>query len=258
MRITVPARFVTAALALLGCGEGGGSDSVVGLSQFPEKYAQALCAQNFRCCSATDIGSHTIAECLDSNTSSLEFFAAQISDSQTRRRVAYDADKMQMCIDAIAALSCEQWSVGFSISNQPMVCTDAIAPKVQPGGACLGDIDCTTHTCEGADLPAGIQGTCSATTSLGKPCTNSADCSTGFYCELSTNTCAAKKAAGEACDTHLECATSCNLTTGVCSCYAGCAVGGETPEIGISWLLAGAALLLIARRARRSRPRPTS
>jgi len=240
--------LLAVAAVALGC---GGSESGVGLGAFPSKYSQALCAQNFRCCSAADIGGNTMMDCTDTNTSTLEFFASTIADSQSRGRVKYDADLMQMCVDAIAAMSCEDWALGFSITRQPAVCDAAVAPKVAPGGACRDDIDCTTHTCEGADLSADVEGTCAGTSSLGKACTGSADCSIGFYCDVSTSLCAAEKGAGEPCELELECATSCNSTTHQCSCYAGCAVAGPASP-GLIGLAAVAALILLVGRRRRS------
>jgi len=239
------------AVAAIGCG--GGSGSGVSLNAFPQQYAQALCTQNFTCCS--DVGDRTLADCVETNRSALEFFAQTIADAKAKGRVSYDPDQMQICIDAITALSCEAWSKGFSLSSQPDVCNAAVVAKVEAGGGCLDDIECTSHSCEGEDAPAQSDGTCAADSPLGKACADSSGCSLGFYCDLGSDTCAPLKRAGEHCNNALECETSCDITTETCSCYAGCAIAGDGDPSPASWLLICAAAIALAFARRSSRQR---
>jgi hypothetical protein len=219
---------------------------------WPAKYAQTLCAQNFKCCSAADVGSNTMKDCVDTNRSSLEFLQETIGDSQSRGRVRYDRGKMQQCIDAVAKLSCDEWSTGFTMTSQPAICDEAVVALVGMGGACRDDIDCTTGNCQGEDLANDVEGMCAASDSSGLSCTASEDCSPDFYCDAN-NTCAIKKFAGETCSLNEECRTHCNGTTSQCSCYAGCSIAGPASPRLIC-LLAITALILLATRRRRFSP----
>jgi hypothetical protein len=237
---------VAVSIGIAGCG----SESGVSLESFPGAYAQALCAQNFKCCSAADIGSNTMKDCVDTNQSSLQFLAGSISDAQSRGRVRYDKDKMKECVDAVAMISCDEWSVGYTMSSQPDICYQAVIPMVLTGGACRDDIECSTGNCQGEDPANNVDGVCAASDSTGLTCASSDECGPDFYCDA-TNVCAAKKFAGQACELHEECRTSCNLDTSVCSCYAGCAMAGPlTP--GLLGLLVVAVLIVLASRRRRA------
>jgi MYXO-CTERM domain-containing protein len=230
----------------LGC-----SDSGVSLDQFPSAYAHALCAQNFKCCSGTDIGTNTMQDCLDNNTSSLQLLAGSISDGQSRGRVRYDKDKMKDCIDAVSKLTCDDWSTGFTMSSQPAICDQAVVALVGMGGACRADLECVSGNCQGEDAANNVDGTCAAADSSGLSCTTSNDCSPDFYCDSTTNACVLKKVTGAACSVDEECRTRCNSATAQCSCYAGCAVAGPVSP-GLIGLAAVAALILLAGRRRRS------
>ena len=82
MRLTWSASLAVV-IGLAGCSESG-----VQLDQFPGAYAQAICTQNFNCCSATDIGTNTMKDCVDTNTTALQFLAGR---SATRSRAAASA-----------------------------------------------------------------------------------------------------------------------------------------------------------------------
>ncbi|HEY7372232.1 MAG TPA: hypothetical protein VIF57_08750 [Polyangia bacterium] len=225
------------------------SESGVSLDKFPGAYARALCTQNFKCCSGTDIGANTMQDCVDTNESSLQFLAGSISDAQSRGRVRYDKDKMKDCIDAVSKLTCDDWSTGFTMSSQPAICDQAVVAMVGMDGACRDDIECVTGNCQGEDPANDVDGACKAADSSGLSCVSSDDCAPDFYCDAATSACAAKKVTGATCSLNEECRTRCNGTTGQCSCYAGCAMAGPVSP-GLLCLLAVACLILLAGRAR--------
>ena len=190
-------------------------------------------------------------DCVDTNTTALQFLAGSISDAQSRGRVRYDKDKMKDCIDAVSQMTCHQWSLGFAMSSQPAVCHMAVAAMVLIGDACRDDIECVSGNCQGEDAANNIDGTCAFADSFGLTCTSSDNCSPGFYCDFTTNACANQKETGAPCTLDEECRTRCNTTTGQCSCYAGCSIA-EPVSPGLFAILAVGAVLSLALRRRRS------
>jgi hypothetical protein len=249
------------ALMALACG----GDSGVPLDQFPDQYAQAMCAQNFACCTAADIMSRTMQDCVDTGSSNLFFLAVAISDAQSGGRASYDGKQMSACIGALKKMSCADWPDSQG-ANQPPACRAAVTARVADGGACLNDFECTAGRCRGADQSTTpiTYGMCTAGVAVGGSCANGETCAAGAYCEGTgaSASCAAVKRAGEACTQRAQCVNSCNTTTGVCSGYAdaGCAVAGPlsspgTPLSSVVSCLASCALLGLATATARRRRR---
>ena len=236
------------------CGGGGGSAGSVPVSQFAAQYSQAMCGQNFKCCSASDIDGRTMQDCVSTNSALFDVLSASIMEGQSKNRLSYDATKMGMCMDALKALTCDVWQMGLSMSSQPAVCLAAITPKVAAGGACESDLECTTAHCEGADSSTTppTDGACTTLPAAGGSCA-SVDCADGLHCDGTNNTCVANTPGGQACTSDDQCTNLvCNPNTHLCSGYAGCAVGGEAPPAGLlSLVLLGVAILLV-KRARRT------
>jgi hypothetical protein len=235
-----------------GSGTGGGS---VPVSQFAAQYSQAMCTQNFKCCSASDIDGRMMQDCVNTNGALFDVLAGSIMDGQAKNRLSYDATKMGMCIAALKALTCDVWQMGLSMSSQPAVCLAAITAKVAAGGACQSDLECMTAHCEGADTSTTppTDGSCTTLTAAGGSCV-SVDCADGLHCDGTTHTCVANTPGGQACTSDDQCTNLvCNPNTHLCSGYAGCAVGGEAPRPGLlSLALLGAAILLVKRGRRAS------
>ena len=259
--------LLAGAVAPFGCDDGlpsaapSSSVASVSLDQFPGRYAQAVCAQDFKCCSAADIDMRTMAVCIDDSTTGLMLLGTLVTDGQTKNRVAYDGAKMATCISAVSQLTCDDWKAGFTLTtNQPSACKAAIVPKVPAKGACQADVECVTAHCEGADLSASppVDGMCTSLAAAGASCTGGLTCADGLYCEEVSLKCVARKPAGKSCKADEECMNTCNVVTGLCSAYAGCAMGDGTPRPGAASvaLLAAAAMLIAARARRRARSRP--
>jgi len=240
----------------MGCGGGSG----VPIDQFGQSYANAICAQNFKCCSSADLMGKTMSDCV--NTNGLVFGAAvsTLQTAQSQGRVTYDAAKAGTCISGIRAMSCADWQKGLTEANSPPSCSAVFVAKVAASGMCTSDQECTSgQYCAGLDASKDppTPGTCAATVAMGGSCANGETCATDLYCGSTTQTCQPKKAAGTACSTDNECVNSCNIDTQQCSCYSGCAVGGRvsTRSALLSLLLAAAAIAA-ARLGRRRGPGP--
>jgi hypothetical protein len=245
-------RWMGLTLLLIGCGSGGGS---VSIENFPQKYAEALCAKNFSCCEASELAGKTMSTCVTDNQAVVAVFVSEINASQTQARVSYDPSASGTCIDSLKALTCEQFKQG--IGGNTAACMAALTPKVALGGACAQDYECTTNNCEGATTNPPVDGTCAAAPVLAgvnSSCAANA-CVGTAYCDSATTTCQPKKPAGETCTSDAQCVNSCNETTGTCNCYAGCSVSGATTRsetlLWVGLLGLGCAFIRRARRRRR-------
>jgi hypothetical protein len=237
---------------LAGCG--GGSSSVT-IENFPQKYAEALCAKNFMCCSQAELTGKTQSQCVTDNQAVLAILISQINASQTQGRASYSASASGTCVDSLKMMTCDEFKTGASANMA--ACMALITPKVAMGGACTQGYECTTGNCTGQDTTADppVDGMCAAAlpvASIGSSC-SAAECPDDAYCD-STATCVKKKGAGETCSSDDECVNACNTDTGTCNCYAGCMVVESVTTGGtvLSVMLLGAGVVF-ARRRRRHR-----
>jgi hypothetical protein len=244
-------RLLVGITLLVGCG-----GSSVGIEDFPNKYAQAICSKNFTCCDASELAGKTMSTCVTDNQTFVSLFIGEINSSQAQGRVSYDAKQSGTCIDSLKAMSCDEFRQQ-GIGGNMAACMAFIMPKVAQGGACTQDFECTTGNCDGADTSAtpAVDGMCIAApivAAIGQGCAAN-DCVDGAYCDDSTVTCLPLKGAGAACTSDSECINTCNTTTNTCTCYAGCAVGAPTTTQGtlLSLLLVAAGLVVTRVRRRR-------
>jgi hypothetical protein len=244
------------ALLALGCGSSSGSNGGGGgvpVEQFPQKYAEAICGQNFKCCDASELAGKTMSGCVSSNQSGLTLFVSIINDSVAKGRSGYSAQQMGACIASLKALSCDDFKK--QTGENQAACMAAITPKVALGGACQGDFECIGGVCPDGDpgtlsgMP--MDGTCVTApveAAIGQSCANG-PCASG-YCDPADSTCKALKGAGESCDPNSlagECANTCDMNTSKCTCYAGCAVAGPMSPRTTALSLALLALVFTAR-----------
>jgi len=235
-------------LVLVGCltfGSIGCGDSGVTLGNLPGKRAQAVCAQNFKCCSAADLMNEkdgmdnplTQQQCVQNISTQWSFTVQTISDGQAKGRVAYDQPKAEACIAAIKAMSCDDWNSGL---KQPPECAQAFVPKVAVGGKCDSEFECIAGFCDGDDASSDPPklGMCKPSVAHGAACTFA-------------DTCVAQKAGGAACVGDNECGSgNCNETTSQCSGFVSCNAGPITPRSTLISIV-GLALVLGAGRRRR-------
>jgi MYXO-CTERM domain-containing protein len=239
-------RWLGLSLLLIGC---GGSSSV-SIENFPQKYAEALCAKNFSCCDASELEGRTMSMCVTDNQAVLALLISEINASQTQGRASYDANASGTCIDSLKAMSCDEFKQG--IGGNMAACMALITPKVAMAGACTQDYECMTGNCEGAVTDPPTDGMCAAAPVLASVSQSCAvnECVDTAYCD-SASVCQPKKAAGAACTSSDECLNACE--NGTCSCYAGCRVADTTTRGTMASVVLLGVGLFFARRARRRR-----
>ncbi len=128
--------------------------------------------------------------------------------------VIYDGNKMQQCLDALAAASCDQTAEDRRVT--PPVCSATLRGTVAGGGVCHLDVECVSHACSAqCDAQnACCEGTCIGDTllvsqpiAIGQPCVlgSGSSCVEGAYCDTNSERCAALVPAGSSCDDDAQC-----------------------------------------------------
>lgn len=220
-----------------GGGDGGsaGSGGGGGSSSRSDAYADALCGKIFECCGESEVS-------LLVDNIPLEDYAGcrilyrtiwdvavepVIAAGTANGRLEFDPAAFTACLDSMKGLSCS----GFSPKSLTL-CDGMLVPKVEKGGACANDAECTTNTCE---IPDGSpEGTCidaPAPVPEGQPCMDDDECVTGLYCDATTDTCATLKADGAACSRNNECQNVCvgEMFGVMGTCDTICQGGGPGP-----------------------------
>jgi hypothetical protein len=200
-----------AVLGVLIAACGGDDSSTTGgghETSFGEELAIAACDKLFECCNAPDlverVGNAPIVDYAGCHILYSALWRAGyepiLRESEAAGRLTVDRSRFDGCIGAIRAQSCADFSASVGITG----CEEAFVPKVEAGGACSIDIECTTGSCE---IPTGAsEGSCVQApplAGLNEPCASGDDCESGLYCTAAA--CAMKKADGGACSGNDEC-----------------------------------------------------
>jgi hypothetical protein len=211
---TIIATIIAGAGAGTGCGGGGGS---VSIDELPAKYASAYCMKAVECCTMDELaalnggfGSPITDEAsCESYYSGLfqAFFVGSLKASETMGRASYDGDAAGSCIDAAASLSCTAFANSLVGSGTFAGCGNPITPKVDDGGGCTQDYECTSDNCVGATQTA--DGMCMTKPAVGADCPDFV-CADGAYCDFTSGKCTAEKADGMTCSSDEECTNACN------------------------------------------------
>jgi hypothetical protein len=191
---------------------GGGGGPGPELSELPAVYADTVCGQLLACYGdVAAIMGVTATDCETALVAQLEDSVLPVWEAADEAgTIEYDADRVQGCLDAIEAASCQVMS-----NRIPEGCDAIFNGTVEPGGPCRNDVECAGEAyCRGADCP----GLCVARVEAGGACTDSGECVSGLTCQ--DETCALPAAEGEACEGgNPECAEG----------YLCAGADGETP-----------------------------
>jgi hypothetical protein len=158
----------------------------------------------------------------------LELYCAGIGDLVQQGHILYDASKLEACLTAIAALSCQHtfdWYVTppaacFALRGGTFQAQLATGSTCHTAAECTGGIcDVTSNGCPGkcAEFPpelgpgqacgptdsctsgyyCGSSGKCVADVAQGGSCAGGEQCADGLYCDNTTATCLAQKTSGQ-------------------------------------------------------------
>lgn len=186
---------VLSALCVAACGgndSSNGSSGGITLEELPKKYAGAFC-QLFSNCAGELFTIYRPGEsCLDTYTTTFEEALATLPNAVDAGRLKYHADKVQKCLDDVAAGTCE-----FLSARAPASCKAALEGTVKTGEACTLDAECAgDQYCKvGASCP----GACAPYEQAGGNCTSNDNCDSGLKCG-DNHHCVKPSAKGEACE----------------------------------------------------------
>lgn len=183
---------IVAIVLCVGCGGG------VSIDEFPDALVDALCTRYVRCGVVED---HDSCRALLNGFENL----ADIQHAVANHSVRYDEDKMQDCVDAFAATSCDQSSESARVD--PPACLAALRGTVADGGTCMISAQCVSGSCDNASCPmACCEGTCAPTVAdvpVGMSCLTG-PCVAGSFCNA-TQICQPLLAAGQTCASNGQC-----------------------------------------------------
>src|SRR5688500_3138017 len=80
------------------------------LEEMPSAFAEVACRKSFECCTTSEIPEDRSEEsCRINTTTFLSLAVPQITKSQDKDRVRYDAERAAECKNGLADLSCDGW-----------------------------------------------------------------------------------------------------------------------------------------------------
>jgi len=187
-----------------GNGGAAGSGGAAGmpLSAVPSKLAKTYCDLYAKCYGPLWSVFQPGEDCVTRTQKSIEDGSfSKLQDEIDAGKVIYHADKAQGCLDAVAALSCDQL-----LQRDTPECDATVEGTVAMGGDCTIDSDCKGQAyCKaGAACP----GKCAPLESAGGDCQADEQCQAGLSCDSTTNKCVKPAAKGQACQggTEPDCA----------------------------------------------------
>ena len=201
--------------------EDGDGTNYVPIDQYPSQYRDAYCTYLARCGLFPDK-----ATCLAANLSVTVTIDPNIIGAFQNARVVYNGSNVKACLDALANQTCDE--TDESGRTTPSVCRDFFRGTVESGGDCYVDAECISQQCVGGSTGTTcLLGQCVGNTppnlapaQLNQPCTTTAGCVSGAYCDTLTDLCTSLKANGEICTQNTECGygLACGGMTGSRTC----------------------------------------
>jgi len=179
-------------------GSAGSSGTGIPLADAPKAYATAYCAVLDRCegflydlLTAYEDCAALTEERL--KQSGFDALSAAVDDG----RVEYHGDRMQDCLDAMVARSCDMLTTrGIPECEAALTGTAKKGESCELNEECEGSLICETNgTCPG---------TCVERYSAGKPCSVDDECADGLVCSSVTQHCAEPAHDGEPCEGGVE------------------------------------------------------
>ena len=195
MRLSRMLPFVLTSMALgAGCGsdDSGSEKKNVPIDDVPEMIASEACAALSDCYGAELSWVLGGEDCKTRVQAQFEDAISALEASIEAGRTTYDGTRIEACLAAVRAAGC---NVGEAFESD--VCRSAIDGKVETGGECAFDHECSGDAyCKSSSA---CPGTCAAAEAVGGNCETNDQCSVGLYCASDTKRCYQPPAAGDLC-----------------------------------------------------------
>lgn len=172
----------------------GGSDGgPVPREEFVRRFAEAICAYTFECCSAAEVMNTEEATCVRNVVESQSAFYRRYDEELAAGLMVYDEDRAGECIAGVKRASCSDVNRGAAVE----ACDFIFVGTTPDGEPCdRGNEErCESTKCND-------EGRCQSLPGGGEPCASSG-CAFGFVCLSST--CVALARNGGTCAEDREC-----------------------------------------------------
>ncbi|MBO6934225.1 MAG: hypothetical protein JJ863_04600 [Deltaproteobacteria bacterium] len=186
------------ALVGVGCGDDNGGGGV-SLEDAPAAVAESFCNPVEACLgdlTSLFLGGQACTDVFEPaiTNGSAPLWQASIDAG----RLAYDGSKLDDCIEAASALGCDALE-----ARDIAACDEAFEGLVEPGGACVAEVDCAGEAYCASD--AACPGVCTLRAGGGESCTSNEGCVSGLIC--GSGTCVMPAGDGESCggSSAIEC-----------------------------------------------------
>jgi len=228
----------------VGCGGDDNSPPSIGTSasNVCDQVAAVACYNLYECCAQGEINQflglqtpESEDDCKSDIKKKCEREYADVEASVTAGRAKFNSDAMNTCLKAILAPSNACATVEDALPWTMACMQSAWVGTVNTGGQCFFTYECAntgtqfcspSQTCMGlptAGMPCSTQGcaignfcngtTCQAQVGQGSPCTSTAQCDMGLFCDTTQTapTCSQLLAGGQVCPSSAAC------MSGVCN-----------------------------------------
>lgn len=186
------------------------------IDAFRETSARLIsgeCERMFDCCNQEELAEQlpgdgdidSVEECVEKRGGQFGDAAELYNHLANEGKIAFDSAQVDVCQDAIANLSCEDFESTTRQRTELPGCRNIIEPLVEEGEPCEHDFVCKTGTCD-PDEDGELR--CLPTIDeQGEDCSGNRTCGEGLYCEESLDalTCEPQHEEGEGCMDDREC-----------------------------------------------------
>lgn len=216
--------FLGVSLVLIGLAAcGGGVDVSTNANNVCSEAAKVACHNMYQCCAEGEIEDflnvsdpRTEPQCIEDVTRICERKIAKVDAAIEAKRVKFESDTMNKCLEALVAPSDSCATVDTVIPWTDDCMESAWVGLVADGGQCFDSIECANKN----SICAANQ-TCTAQASEGQPC-GQLGCAPGLFCQTTTGipTCRALLAAGQPCSAANQCQDKlfCNFQSATPTC----------------------------------------
>jgi hypothetical protein len=187
---------------LVACG--GGVSVSTNASNVCSEIAKVACHNLYQCCAEGEIEDflnvsepRTEPQCKEDVTRMCERDIARLDEGIDKKRVKFDSDIMNDCLDALVAPSGACATVGQTLPWAEVCMNSAWVGLVADGGQCFGTFECSSK-----DSYCAPNQICTAKPGAGQMC-GSFGCSTGNFCQAGI--CRPQLAEGQQCASSLQC-----------------------------------------------------
>lgn len=253
-------------VGLFACG--GGVSVSTNASNVCSEIAKVACHNMYQCCSEGEIEDflnvsdpRTEPQCKEDVTRLCERNIARLDEAIEAKRVKFESETMNRCLDALVAPSDSCATVDTVLPWADECMDSAWVGQVADGGQCFASIECASKTSACAPnqtctpLPVAGQpcgqlgcapgnfcqaGTCAAQLGAGQACTSSLQCTQPLFCDFAsaTPTCTERRAGGETCTSNQNCKSG-QCIPGTCAnstqtCFSDATCGRRCTNNGLA------------------------